>query len=59
MRNLLRQEKLEKDVKDIIWTLERMISRGEKCNETYDALVKQLKNKEKEITVIKKANGVY
>lgn len=59
MRNLLKQEQLEKDVKEIIWTLDRMISRGEKYNEAYDALVKQLENKEKEITAIKKANGVY
>jgi len=59
MRNLLKQEKLEKDVKDIMWTLDRMINRGEKYNETYNALVKQLEKKEKEITAIKKANGVY
>ncbi len=59
MKNLLRQEQLEKDVKDIIWTLERIISRGEKYSEAYDALVKQLEKKDKEITAIKKANGVY
>lgn len=59
MTNFLKQEQLENDVKEIMWTLDRMINRGEKYNETYNALVKQLEKKEKEITAIKKANGVY
>lgn len=59
MKNLLKQEQLEKDVKDIIWTLDRMITKGEKYNEAYDVLVNKLEKTEKEITSIKKANGVY
>ena len=59
MKNLLKQEQLEKDVKDIIWTLDRMITKGEKHNEAYDVLVNKLEKTEKEITSIKKANGVY
>lgn len=59
MKNLLKQEQLEKDVKDIIWTLDRMITKGEKYSEAYDVLVNKLERTEKEITVIKKANGVY
>lgn len=59
MKNLLKQEQLEKTVKEIIWTLDRMIERGEKYSEAYDVLVNKLERTEKEITVIKKANGVY
>lgn len=59
MKNLLKQEQLEKDVKDIIWTLDRMITKGEKYSEAYDVLVNKLEKTEKEITSIKKANGVY
>jgi len=59
MKNLLKQEQLEKTVKEIIWTLDRMIERGEKYSEAYDVLVSKLERAEKEITVIKKANGVY
>ena len=59
MKNLLKQEQLEKDVKDIIWTLDRMITKGEKYSEAYDVLVNKLEKTEKEITSIKKDNGVY
>lgn len=59
MKNLLKQEQLEKTVKEIIWTLDRMIERGEKYSEAYDVLVSKLEKTEKEITSIKKANGVY
>lgn len=59
MKNLLKQEQLEKDVKDIIWTLDRMIDKGEKYSEAYDVLVNKLEKTEKEIISIKKANGVY
>lgn len=59
MKNLLKQEQLEKDVKDIIWTLDRMITKGEKYSEAYNVLVNKLEKTEKEITSIKKANGVY
>ena len=59
MKNLLKQEQLEKDVKGIIWTLDRMIAKGEKYSEAYDVLVNKLEKTEKEITSIKKANGVY
>ena len=59
MKNLLKQEQLEKDVKDIIWTLDRMITKGEKYSEAYDVLVNKLEKTEKEITSTKKANGVY
>ena len=59
MKNLLKQEQLEKTVKEIIWTLDRMIERGEKYSEAYDVLVNKLEKTEKEITSIKKANGVY
>ena len=55
MKNLLKQEQLEKDVKDIIWTLDRMITKGEKHNEAYDVLVNKLEKTEKEITSIKKS----
>ena len=59
MKNLLKQEQLEKTVKEIIWTLDRIIARGEKYSEPYDVLVNKLERTEKEITKIKKANGVY
>lgn len=59
MKNLLKQEQLEKTVKEIIWTLDRIIERGEKYSEAYDVLVNKLEKTEKEITSIKKANGVY
>lgn len=59
MKNLLKQEQLEKTVKEIIWTLDKMIERGEKYSEAYGVLVSKLERTEKEITVIKKANGVY
>ena len=36
-----------------------MIERGEKYSEAYGVLVNKLERTEKEITVIKKANGVY
>ena len=36
-----------------------MITKGEKYNEAYDVLVNKLEKTEKEITSIKKANGVY
>lgn len=59
MKNLLKQEQLEKTVKEIIWTLDRIIERGEKYSEAYDVLVNKLEKTEKEIASIKKANGVY
>ena len=59
MKNLLKQEQLEKTVKEIIWTLDRMIERGEKYSKAYDVLVSKLEKTEKEIASIKKANGVY
>lgn len=36
-----------------------MIARGEQYTEAYDVLVNKLVKTEKEITKIKKANGVY
>lgn len=59
MRNLLEQEQLEKTVKEITWVLDKMIARGEQYTEAYDVLVNKLVKTEKEITKIKKANGVY
>lgn len=59
MKNLLKQEQLEKTVKEITWTLDRMIERGEYESKAYDILVNKLERTEKEITKIKKANGVY
>lgn len=55
MKNLLKQEQLEKTVKEIIWVLNRM----NRNDEGYDVLVNKLERTEKEITAIKKANGVY
>ena len=59
MRNLLEQEQLEKTVKEITWGLDKMIARGEQYTEAYGVLVNKLVKTEKEITKIKKANGVY
>ncbi|WBF81904.1 terminal repeat-encoded protein [Staphylococcus virus vB_SurM-PSU6] len=59
MTNLLEQEQLEKDVKDIIWVLDRMISRGEQYTEAYDILVNKLERQEKRIIEIKKQNGIF
>ncbi|AFV80806.1 hypothetical protein [Staphylococcus phage IME-SA2] len=53
MRNLLEQEQLEKDVKDIIWVLDRMIAKGEQYTEAYDILVNKLERQEKRIVEIK------
>ncbi|AFF28488.1 hypothetical protein [Staphylococcus phage Stab21] len=59
MTNLLEQEQLEKDVKDIIWVLDRMIARGEQYTEAYDILVNKLERQEKRIVEIKKQNGIF
>ncbi|MGI4307975.1 hypothetical protein ACR2WL_26825 [Klebsiella pneumoniae] len=59
MRNLLEQEQLEKDVKDIICVLDRMIAKGEQYTEAYDILVNKLERQEKRIVEIKKQNGIF